>query len=112
MRGRHSLGSFTQCESSWQTESDGKAIAVGCCNAAGQGKRAAGMACSSAKTWGEAQAICEANTQGYNRLCTKDEIEAGATEGTGCGFDNNPIWTSTGCGGTFIACSHTATHFF
>lgn len=30
-----------------------------------------------------------------NRLCTEQELLDGATRGTGCGHDNNAIWTST-----------------
>merc|ERR1712087_174526 len=40
----------------------------------------------------EAKEICE-NNQG--RLCTKDELSARCTRGSGCGFDRHLIWSST-----------------
>ena len=39
-----------------------------------------------------AEAYCEA---GGGRLCTRDEIRAGCTVSTGCGFDHQHVWTST-----------------
>ncbi len=46
-------------------------------------------------TWPEARLACELIGA---RLCTRDEIKAGAAKGTGCGHDANPNWTSTSCG--------------
>ena len=52
----------------------------------------AGMGgCHSDKTFAEAEAIC---IEAGARLCTKDELEADCTAGTGCGHDRDLIWSS------------------
>ena len=43
----------------------------------------------------DATAVCE--TVGA-RLCTTEEVNAGATATTGCGFDTGLVWTGTWCG--------------
>ena len=50
-------------------------------------------------TFDAAYQLC-ANADG--RLCTKEEVEASCTQGTGCGHDTDLIWTCTEEGG---ACS-------
>ena len=50
---------------------------------------------SSGVTWQMAQDECQSLGA---RLCTKEEIEAGETAQTGCGYDNSLIWTSSECG--------------
>jgi len=47
--------------------------------------------CHSDKTFAEAEAIC---IKAGARLCTKDELEADCTAGTGCGHDRDLIWSS------------------
>merc|ERR1711862_762691 len=48
--------------------------------------------CHSAKNFFEANCICEKYDA---RLCTKAELNKNCARGTGCGFDNNLIWTET-----------------
>jgi hypothetical protein len=43
------------------------------------------------------EAADECNALGA-RLCSLEEVQAGATKSTGCGFDNKLIWTADGCG--------------
>jgi len=48
--------------------------------------------CHSQQTYAEAERICE----DYNsRLCTKTEISAKCTKGSGCSLDSQLIWSST-----------------
>eukprot|EP00947_MAST-08B_sp_MAST-8B-sp1_P002408 g2408.t1 len=75
----------------------GEKQAVRCCNKNGQGKvPMSKYGCNKDKTFAEAKQICEG--KGY-RLCTAEEIEMCKTCGTGCGYDNHRVWTSTGGGG-------------
>jgi len=50
--------------------------------------------CHSNKNFEDAQGICSA---AGSRLCTATEIQAGVTRGSGCGFDNKEVWSSTPC---------------
>ena len=70
--------------------SDKDATAVVCCNTAGVGSR---PGCQEG-TYADAVAHCA--SQGL-QLCTADQIRGGAGQGTGCGFDATPVWTSTTC---------------
>lgn len=55
--------------------------------------------CDTEADWGKSKAESEATCTSKNaRLCTVDELERGTTQGTGCGYDANQIWTSTWCG--------------
>jgi hypothetical protein len=47
-------------------------------------------------TFAEASAVCEEDGA---RLCTKAEIQADCTAGTGCGHDADLIWTGEKCNG-------------
>ena len=51
--------------------------------------------CYDANTLVEAKTICEFVGA---RLCTRDELLAGASSSTGCGHDAHMIWSSTECG--------------
>lgn len=51
-----------------------------------------GGTCHTHKTFRQALDICEAEGA---RLCTREEMDAGCTVNTGCGFNNNLIWTSS-----------------
>lgn len=42
--------------------------------------------------WEDAGNFCESVG---GRLCTKEEVDAGCTEGTGCDYDETLVWTST-----------------
>jgi len=48
--------------------------------------------CHRNKNFLEAECICEKYDA---RLCTKAEIEGNCSRGTGCGMDNQLVWTST-----------------
>lgn len=50
--------------------------------------------CVSVTTHAAAQAHC---TSIGARLCTEPEVQAKTTQGTGCNFDQLPIWTNTLC---------------
>merc|ERR1719345_431793 len=50
--------------------------------------------CHKEKTHDEANGICASVG---SRLCTSAEILAKATQGTGCRFDYELVWTSTPC---------------
>jgi len=50
--------------------------------------------CHSNKNFEDAQGICSA---AGSRLCTATEIQAEVTRGSGCGFDNREVWSSTPC---------------
>jgi hypothetical protein len=54
-----------------------------------------GWACKTDATYAEAEATCAAAGA---RVCTIDEIEAGATAQTGCGMDGEFVWSGTWCG--------------
>merc|ERR1712038_1160512 len=51
-----------------------------------------GQTCYHNKDFGEAEDIC---SQHGGRLCTKAELEASCTSGTGCQHDRDIIWSST-----------------
>ncbi|MGB0589717.1 MAG: proprotein convertase P-domain-containing protein [Myxococcota bacterium] len=52
--------------------------------------------CNADKTYDEAVAVCTAIGA---RLCTYGELNNDEAAGTGCGYDNSRVWTSTQCGG-------------
>ena len=52
-----------------------------------------GNTCYSESTYAVALRVCFCN--GGTRLCTKAELLAGCTAGTGCAFDNDFVWSST-----------------
>jgi len=56
--------------------------------------------CYASKNFFEAACIC-GKLDG--RLCTKEEIEGNCSQGTGCGFDHQVVWTSTQEGGDMTA---------
>ena len=51
--------------------------------------------CSGAMTHAAAEAFCAG---GGARLCTVDELAADEARGTGCGYDQKNVWSSTVCG--------------
>lgn len=53
-----------------------------------------GSVCTTDATWKEAYDICD-NVGA--RLCTIEEIEQGVTNNTGCGFDDDMVWSMTPC---------------
>ena len=55
--------------------------------------------CVESADYATAQGYCEAIG---GRLCTWAEIEADTTRGTGCGWDNSRVWTTTSCGGDSV----------
>ena len=76
--------------------------AVRCCSTSGAkvemsayfGSSSSSSPCFKQKTFQEADAICSR----FNlRLCTRLEVIAGNSSSTGCGFDEERIWTSTTC---------------
>merc|ERR1719491_1974702 len=48
--------------------------------------------CYASKNFLEAECICGKHD---GRVCTKEEIEGNCSQGTGCGFDREVVWTST-----------------
>ena len=50
-----------------------------------------GWSCTADATFDEAEAICEGVGA---RLCTVQELQNSCTGGTGCGYDNDLIWSS------------------
>jgi len=48
--------------------------------------------CHHSATYAEAEAICSNNNA---RLCTKEEVSMGCTQGSGCQHDRDHVWTST-----------------
>ena len=54
--------------------------------------KSGGYACFSSVTFDTAVAICAADNA---RLCTENEVNSYCTSGTGCGYNNVLIWTST-----------------
>jgi len=65
---------------------------VRCCSSSGAKVPMRTYGCNAGKTYAEATAICSG--RGF-RLCTQQEIMAGKTSGTGCGYDFKRVWTST-----------------
>ena len=51
-----------------------------------------GGSCHLEKTWSEAYYICDGVGA---RLCTQQELEDGTASSTGCGLNNDLIWSST-----------------
>ncbi len=51
--------------------------------------------CQASATWAQAKALCD--DQGM-RLCTVDELEADEANGSGCGFDDERVWSASACG--------------
>ena len=51
--------------------------------------------CEGLRSWSQANDLCLNNGA---RLCSIEEIEADETRGTGCGLDNDELWSSTPCG--------------
>lgn len=68
---------------------------VRCCSPSGGKVKMSTYGCNAGKTFAQAEAICAAKKL---RSCTQAEITAGKTSGTGCGYDNKRVWTSTGSG--------------
>lgn len=52
--------------------------------------------CTGTVPWEQAKAACEVVGA---RLCTADEMAADETRGTGCGYDDDRLWTATLCEG-------------
>ena len=96
----------------------GTGIGVQCCDEWGVGTRP-GCEDSMGKigvdevkysfTYLEAVEHCESYDM---RLCTRQEVDNGAGEGTGCAFDANLVWTSTRCYGydTFVVADRIETY--
>lgn len=59
-----------------------------------------GLGCSDRMTFAEATRTCATINA---RLCTHDELAAGATANTGCALDTRRVWTSTLCGGGAVS---------
>ena len=66
-------------------------LAVRCCQDGNDKVKMTKYGCNKDKTYAEAGAICR--NKGY-RLCSADEMKAGKTAGTGCGYDAQRVWTS------------------
>ena len=78
----------------------------GNCSTAGvYGYSGTGEGCSGALTYSAAVAHCGA---AGGRLCTAAELESGCTTSTGCSYDANLVWSSTG-GYTNVAFNQSAT---
>eukprot|EP00933_Yihiella_yeosuensis_P028340 TRINITY_DN2214_c1_g1_i2.p1 TRINITY_DN2214_c1_g1~~TRINITY_DN2214_c1_g1_i2.p1 ORF type:complete len:981 (+),score=258.37 TRINITY_DN2214_c1_g1_i2:45-2987(+) len=69
----------------------GTALGVTCCDNDGKATR---PGCAAAKTFLEAEAICKKENL---KLCSRETLESGASEGTGCGFDGLLNWSSDKC---------------
>ena len=94
-------GAFVQCrarDATTTTLGGGSDLVVRCCTHAGLGGSNPGVeqpvGCVSGATFVDAYKACAAEGQ---RLCTQSEVEARASAGTGCGFDDRYHWTSTVC---------------
>ncbi|MBT9558773.1 MAG: hypothetical protein IV100_22265 [Myxococcales bacterium] len=55
---------------------------------------------ATAKTWAEADALCQ--SQG-GRLCTEAELDDNEAQATGCSFDYTTVWSATACDGGYVA---------
>ena len=75
----------------WSKHSSGKCAAAGFTSTWGESDFS-GVGCVDSATYDQAQQICS-NAGG--RLCTKDELLADCTRGSGCGYDRHMIWSST-----------------
>merc|ERR1712072_618039 len=51
--------------------------------------------CAGSREYDSAKSICEADG---GRLCSMEELEGMATAGTGCGYDEQRVWTGSACG--------------
>eukprot|EP01052_Picozoa_sp_SAG31_P002363 SAG31_NODE_83_length_27039_cov_14.035746_19_plen_314_part_00 len=67
---------------------------VRCCSKFGGKVRMNEYGCHKQQTFAEAKKICDDSDQNL-RLCSANEMEAGITQGTGCGMDKSRVWTST-----------------
>ena len=75
----------------WSKHSSGKCAADGFTSTWGESDFS-GVGCVHSATYDQAQQICS-NAGG--RLCTKDELLADCTRGSGCSHDRDMIWSST-----------------
>jgi len=73
-------------------DTDTDNIAVQCC--AINGPSADRVGCKKGVSFDVAEAYCEENG---HRLCTKDEVLTDIGKMTGCGFNDDHVWTSTPC---------------
>ena len=55
--------------------------------------------CSGKVDWATAQGYCAATFGKKARLCTRKELEAGETLNSGCGYEQNLVWSSSDCNG-------------
>jgi len=85
-------------EASDGTDDFGGDIAVSCCSEDGSSglRQFPDLGCQQAKTYDEAQAICD-GLDGDYRLCTLTEMLDKATQGMGCSHDGRYNWVSTEC---------------
>ena len=60
-------------------------------------KKGFGFACTTGRTFDEAQKICEESATNYNRLCTQQELEQGTGQNQSCAWNHYMIWSSTTC---------------
>lgn len=65
-------------------------------------KNGAGVCHPRSKTLAEAESIC-ASYGTESRLCTAQELEAKCTQGTGCSFDRDHLWSSSTYGAAAAA---------
>jgi len=75
---------------------DSDTAAVRCCSENGDKcySKGAGQCFGKAKTFAEASSICKSNG---HRLCTRTELSSQMCCRTGCMYDHERTWTSTGC---------------
>ena len=83
-------------EASDGTDDFGAEIAVSCCSEDGSSGERYFPDCERAKTYDEAQALCD-GLDGDYRLCTLTEMLDKITQGTGCQNDGRYNWVSTEC---------------
>ena len=76
----------------WSKHSSGNCAAAGFTSTWGESSFSGGVGCVHSATYDQAQQICS-NAGG--RLCTKDELLADCTRGSGCSHDSDYIWSST-----------------
>lgn len=74
----------------WDAQDKGKTLGVACCDDA-KGYR---PDCRERLTYVEARKWCEHSGK---RLCTREELTAGKSTGTGCSFDETLQWSSDVC---------------
>jgi len=68
------------------------AAAVRCCSQYGTVCESIQVGCLAERTYAEAESVC---TSRGMRVCTRAELDTDLCCGTGCGFDNQLVWTST-----------------